>query len=278
MISLQKKENHEKNLPYYLELAKNLFSRPDPVQGERTALLFAINDYPGSANDLRGCLNDQEDIAKRLKELWPDFIIHKYADSYATVSNFLNQLRRHVEALKPGSVLFIHYSGHGTQVYDTNGDESDGYDEALYLHDGPVADDRLNEILQKIPDGANVVLAMDCCFSGTITKAAVKDVKNRFVQTVEERPKIRIGGGLAWKSNMNWILLSGCQENQTSADALINGRYNGAFTFYFLRALRTGISYYELYNLIRQFLPNHNFSQEPTIEGSHFLQAQKVFE
>jgi len=257
---------------------KSLFTRPDPIQGTRTALLFAINDYPGSANDLRGCLNDQEDVTAALFKYWPDFNVKSFRDNQVTVDNFLKQLRRHVEDLEPRSVLFVHYSGHGTQVYDTNGDESDGYDEALYLHDGPVADDQLNEILQKIPYGATVVLAMDCCFSGTITKSARQDVKNRFVETVPFRTKIRIGGGLAWKADMNWLLLSGCQENQTSADALINGRWNGAFTYYLLKAMKRGVTYFDMYSMIRQFLPNAHFSQEPTIEGLISLQGKKVFE
>ena len=48
------------------------------------------------------------------------------------------------------NIIFVHYSGHGTQVRDKEGDEADGYDEALYLYDGPFTDDRMNEILSKI--------------------------------------------------------------------------------------------------------------------------------
>ena len=46
--------------------------------------------------------------------------------------------------------IFIHYSRHGTQVRDTNGDEPDKYDEALYFPDGPFVDDEINEIFSLI--------------------------------------------------------------------------------------------------------------------------------
>lgn len=47
--------------------------------------------------------------------------------------------------------LYIDYSGHGTYDYDRNGDEADGYDEALFLYDGVLLDDTINSWLQKIP-------------------------------------------------------------------------------------------------------------------------------
>ena len=33
------------------------------------------------------------------------------------------------------------------------------------------------------------------------------------------------------------VLFAGCKADQTSADAYFNGRYSGAFTYYFLKAL-----------------------------------------
>jgi hypothetical protein len=50
-----------------------------------------------------------------------------------------------------GQCLLLQNSSHGTQTDDLNGDENDGYDEAIYLYNGMVTDDEINEILQKIP-------------------------------------------------------------------------------------------------------------------------------
>ena len=49
------------------------------------------------------------------------------------------------------SVVFISYSGHGSNRIDKNGDESDGYDECLCTYDENGAnfiyDDEFNQIL-----------------------------------------------------------------------------------------------------------------------------------
>ena len=46
-----------------------------------------------------------------------------------------------------GRVFIVQYSGHGTQLPDNNGDEQDGYDEALYLYDGALRDDEIAALL-----------------------------------------------------------------------------------------------------------------------------------
>jgi hypothetical protein len=67
-----------------------------------------------------------------------------------------------VQACKPGDVLFVHFSGHGTQVADKNADDADKKDEAIVPTDlNIITDDDLRAILGKLP--ANVRLTMVCC-------------------------------------------------------------------------------------------------------------------
>jgi hypothetical protein len=59
---------------------------------------------------------------------------------------------------QPGDALFVHYSGHGGNVRDTNGDEADGYDETLvpldYERAGQIIDDLiLAELVLPLPEG-----------------------------------------------------------------------------------------------------------------------------
>lgn len=65
--------------------------------------------------------------------------------------------------------LVVYYTGHGASVKDTNGDEDDGFDEALVFDDNFVIDD-LAEIITKSgkPESSKVCLFSDCCHSGTI--------------------------------------------------------------------------------------------------------------
>jgi Caspase domain len=73
------------------------------------------------------------------------------------------QAYRHVVAIsQPGDSIFLHYSGHGTKVKDLNGDEDDGYDEAMVPLDfktaGVILDDDLYDIFVKgLKPGVHVV-------------------------------------------------------------------------------------------------------------------------
>ena len=268
-------------------------STPEPVDSpiirtKKTAVLFAINDYSGDANDLNGCLNDQVDIINRLNSDYPDFKIHIYQDSEVTTWRFKTVVANAVADLNPGDHLLIHYSGHGTQVYDSSSEEEDGYDEALYLYDGPLIDDDINKCLQGIPNDATVVVAFDSCFSGSATRLkSVTRSQPRFYampeHPVRHKLRRRLGVGQIGKSPysrvsaINWIAFSGCDEDEVSYDAYIDGQYNGAWTYYALKALKPGISYVEWYYKMRDYLPNSYFNQHPQLEGEHDLINEEVF-
>jgi hypothetical protein len=77
-----------------------------------------------------------------------------------------------VSKTEPGDALFLHYSGHGTSVQDSSGDESDKKDEAIvpvdYNDAGLIMDDDLYEaIVKPLPQGAFAVCLFDCCHSGS---------------------------------------------------------------------------------------------------------------
>lgn len=251
---------------------KQLFgSKPTTPTWEhapKVALLFGINNYPGSGNDLNGCINDVNLVAERL----PEFQIRKFTDSDVTVERFIAEIEYAIANSVENDMICIHYSGHGTYVEDKNGDEVDGYDEALYLYNGVLIDDKMNEMLQKIPNGVTVFLLLDSCFSGTATR---NPHKIRFMPPKFERKEhLRIKRG--WYEDLKWIVLSGCAENQTSADAFINGKYHGAFTYYAMFTLIRTMTYQVWFNKIREFLPSRDFDQAPTLEGSSELINKQV--
>lgn len=237
----------------------------EPVEYEtsnKVALLFAINNYPGSSNDLSGCLNDQDDLIKKI----PDFQIRNFRDSEVTRSNFIAELDQAISTAVQGDILLVHYSGHGTQLQDKNGDEPDRIDEALYLYDGPLVDDDINISLSKLKDGVICVVLLDSCFSGTATKAVSN--KNKFLPYKGKALK-RINKGE--KGELKWVVFSGCSEHQTSADAFISGKYNGAFTYFLLKTLDRKLTYKQWYEKITDYLPSGEFDQVPTLEGPEEL-------
>jgi hypothetical protein len=268
--------------------------RPDPVPvpipvpsggKKRTALTFAINDYPAASNDLNGCLRDQADVIAMLESTYTalGFGVIQFRDREVTKSTMLREIEKNVLALKAGDLLLIHYSGHGTQVYDPHGDEEDGYDEALWVYDseraGAVTDDELNAILIKIPAGALVILAFDSCFSESGTRMAMDTrSQGRFhmLHPVRRKLRRRIARG-SGAADLGWIAFSGCGEQQTSADAYINGQYHGAFTYFWTKTFSPDLTYIQWYQRLRKYLPSSDFDQIPSLEGRADLINKQVF-
>lgn len=78
-----------------------------------------------------------------------------------------------VQGCQPGDSLVFHYSGHGSQQRDYNGDEIDGYDETLcpldYETQGMIVDDEINAtIVKPLPAGVKLHAIIDACHSGTV--------------------------------------------------------------------------------------------------------------
>jgi hypothetical protein len=76
-----------------------------------------------------------------------------------------------VRSSQPGDLLVFHYSGHGSQKPDQNGDEADGLDETIcpldYETKGMITDDRLAEIVKSLPADRTLFAVLDCCHSGS---------------------------------------------------------------------------------------------------------------
>ena len=70
-----------------------------------------------------------------------------------------------------GDIFWITYSGHGSQVPDQNGDESDGLDETWCLYDCQILDDTLFDLWSRFKEGVRIVIFSDSCHSGTIARA-----------------------------------------------------------------------------------------------------------
>jgi len=92
---------------------KKWFSKPDPIIIDpvlgikRTLISFAVNDYPGTANDLRGCINDQNNLVSKVLSICPDFKILKFKDSDATVHNYKTEVAKAISSLSPGAVVIV---------------------------------------------------------------------------------------------------------------------------------------------------------------------------
>ena len=114
--------------------------------------MIGIN-YIGSPNQLRGCINDAQNISRFLNShygfAYDDMVIltddQPNPDAQPTRANIIRAMRWLVNGAAPNDSFFFHFSGHGGQTEDLDGDEEDGYDETIYPVDfkraGMIVDD-----------------------------------------------------------------------------------------------------------------------------------------
>jgi hypothetical protein len=245
----------------------------------KRAVCIGINNYPGTFNDLKGCVNDAKDWSALLQGM--GFNVSLMLDSQATAQNVKAALQGLVDVTNAGDIAVFTYSGHGTQVVDRNSDEADPYDEAIFLYDDSVIDDELRVILQGIHPQATLVVISDSCFSGSVTRIAGEKAIPRFVP-----PAVSTAGRVARRpflipeTDMPEILISGCSDSEYSYDAEFNGRPNGAMTALALRVISQNpdVTYREFYAGLRTLLPSEDYPQTPQLEGSDINKDRRLFE
>jgi len=186
-----------------------------------------------------------------------------------------------VDITNAGDIAVFTYSGHGTQVVDRNSDESDPYDEAIFLYDDTVIDDELRGILQGLHPQATLVVISDSCFSGSVTRIAGENAIPRFVP-----PAVSTAGRVARRpfllpeADMPEILVSGCSDSEYSHDVDFDSRPNGAMTALPLRVIKQNpdVTYSEFYAGLHELLPSEDYPQTPQLEGSDANKDRKLFE
>ncbi len=73
---------------------------------------------------------------------------------------------------EPHTQCFLHYSGHGGQVKDPDGDRDSGFDDTIvpvdYQQNGQIDSDTLHRrLVSKLPPSSTLFVVFDCCHSGS---------------------------------------------------------------------------------------------------------------
>jgi hypothetical protein len=271
--------------------AKTTSTKPKALSLHIGLNLVSGDAYEGWEGPLAACEFDANDMAAiaRSKGIKPTVLLTKKG----TRNNVLGGIRAAAKALGSGDFFFLSYSGHGGQVADVSGDEADKKDETWCLYDGQLIDDELYYELSKFKAGVRVLVLSDSCHSGTVTREApppppppgtrnklmpdavagrVYRAHQAFYDKLQQDVAKAAGGSVdpdAALANVAIsgrlsaivrefkpavILISGCQDNQTSLD----GDNNGAFTEALLKVWNNGAftgGYASFHARIRQKLP-----------------------
>ncbi len=263
----------------------------------KKALCVGINDYPyGDENDLNGCLNDAKDWSMLLKKKFGFTDVKTLLDAQATKANIMAGLKNLLAGAKAGDILVFTNASHGTYVADTNGDEPT-YDEAICPYDVDdnqlILDDELRELFADLPKGVSLTVISDSCHSGTVTRATISRTpdqrRRRFLHPSLRGAKALTPSELQAasrkkekfpESKMNEVLMSGCKSNQYSSDALINGKFHGAMTYYTIKAITEAnymITWAELIDAVVPMLEDEGYDQIPQLEGKAENKNKQIF-
>ncbi len=262
------------------------------VMAEKYAIIIAVGDYPAktgwssisSANDVPLIKNTL------MKQNFKTENITVLSNAAATRAGILSAIEDLQSRVKPGDIVVIHYSGHGQQIFDNNGDEIDDLDEAIvpydalvrytsnYKGENHIRDDELANIFAHFRNalGSNgqLLVLLDSCHSGSATRGGkarggeAKFVPPNWTPTSEKNTP---GSGLVEKITVKsdaapFVMLSGA-----SADEL-NYEYEGygSLSFAFSKAMNelgSDFTYRKLFSAIAANMNVISPKQTPTIEG-----------
>lgn len=164
---------------------------------DKIALLVGVSNYPAGSgwnklnagNDIRWMKN------ALLQQGFPAKDIAVLENEKATRRGILYAIENHLlKKARPGAVAVFLFAGHGQQVYDDNGDEGDGYDEALVPYDASrqfrkgvyegvnhLRDDELgvalNRLRQQLGSRGNLLTVLDACHSGSATRGQERQAR-----------------------------------------------------------------------------------------------------
>ncbi len=262
------------------------------AMAEKYGLIVAIGDYPAKTGwSSISSTNDVPLIKNAL--LNQNFKLENIiilTNASATRAGILKAIEDLQSKIKPGDIVVIHYSGHGQQIFDNNGDEIDGKDEAIvpydalvrytsnYKGENHIRDDELGNIIanfrNKLGKHGQLLMLLDSCHSGSSTRGGIArggeatfappnwtptSDKNTTGSAMVERT-------IATPEAAPFVMLSGA-----SADEL-NYEYDGygSLSFAFSKAMNelgSDFTYRKLFSSISANMNVISPKQTPTIEG-----------
>jgi len=161
--------------PPYQPYQQNQYHQPPPLR--RKSLLIGIN-YTGSQHALRGCQQDVVNMQRFLTTRgYPTDQYNQVILSDARQGPFYPSGHNMLAAMdwlvsEPNCCCFLHYSGHGGQVRDPDGDRASGFDDTIvpvdFEQNGQLDSDTLHKrLVSRLPPSSSLFVVFDCCHSGS---------------------------------------------------------------------------------------------------------------
>lgn len=189
------------------------------------------------------------------------FYLTTLMDEEATYQNITTQLSTFINKTKKGDIVYLHFSTHGQPVEDLNGDEEDGWDEAIvpidayklykkgtYEGKNHLLDDQINKYVKKLrekisPSGFLYVV-IDACHAGTSSRANDETVRGTKVgftynnkvfkpsTSKQSNYKVEASAKMA-----NVLFIEACRPNQVNMEIKVGDKRYGPLSYNIARAL-----------------------------------------
>ncbi len=246
-------------MPLKLSFVLMMFAAAAAAAPHRFALLIGINDYTASRlttiraaapdrdwPNLAGAVNDTAAMGELLVLLhgFGERDIVTLNDQSATRSAILSAANRLAEAAAKDDVVFFYFSGHGSQVKNSQSDEPDKLDESIVPADSrrgapDIRDKELRRIFNAILDrGAHLTVMIDACHSGSAARGLLTLARPRGI-----RPDLRDvadGGDYGPRpENRGALVISASHDDEEAREARDDRQtMHGAFTWAWMQAMR----------------------------------------
>ena len=276
-------------------------------QPSKYALLLAVGDYEESTGWAKlGSTNDVEILEEALiANGFDNANITTLTNQEVTNENLKKVFEEKLlNQVKEADILFIHYSGHGQQIVDQNGDEIDGLDECIVPFDSPknyeagvyegeklIRDDELsvylNMLRKKMGKEGHILVTMDACHSGTATRGiktargtselmAAKDFKT--TKNNDNKGSLIEGGSSENKGEYaSLVTISSSTAKQLSYEMEdTDGKNYGLLSFALSKYLYDANeqdTYAEMLTNIRNFVSAETSLQSPQLDGELGMQV-----
>ena len=191
------------------------------------------------------------------------FYLTTLLDEQATYKAIISQLTTFVNQTKKGDIIYLHFSAHGQPIEDINGDEEDGWDEAIVpidayklykkgVYEGKkhLLDDQLNTFVKKLrkkigPTGFLYVV-IDACHAGTSSRANDETVRGTkvgftftnkvFKPSTQKKSHYKIESS---NKMSNVMFLEACRPDQVNMEIKVKGKRYGPLSYNISQALAT---------------------------------------
>lgn len=190
------------------------------------------------------------------------FYLTTLLDEQATYQNINNQLSTFTNQTKKGDIVYLHFSAHGQPVEDINGDEEDGWDEAIIpidayknykkgVYEGKkhLLDDQMNTYIKKLRTKIGTTgflyVVIDACHAGTSSRANDETVRGTkvgftynnkvFKPSTQKKSHYKVE---ATPKMSHVMYLEACRPEQVNMEIKVKDKRYGPLSYNIAQALQ----------------------------------------